>query len=436
MILASSQIISTIILAIGMLFVARNLGSTRWGLLSIANSIVTLVQLFQDIGIRDSLVKFISQFKHEHKPGNVRVIIRVGYFISFASATVLTFGLILLSDFIAARFYQSPDLGVLIRVLSIAIIGRALLFGGYGVTVGFERMGLRGTLRIVYSFLKSIVSPVLVVLGLGTMGGILGEVGPVLVAGLLGLYFAISLYQRESTEASDISHIEALLLILSFGVPLYFANLLTSIRTQLLTFFMGIYLGEEITGNWTIVLWFSSLLSFVNLPIRTTIYPLFSKISDIGELEYVYKNSVKFATLLTYPLAFTVMALSGQIIEALFTSDYIYASSFLRLYMITFLFTGIGGSSNIPLLNSQRKTRETFNLQLIQFLVTIPTCLVVIPHFGAYGAIFLLLLGITVSKIYAVSRVWSIFGFRFHLSSTLKLILSGLVSSGTTFYLM
>ena len=130
------------------------------------------------------------------------------------------------------------------------------------------------------------------------------------------------------------------------------------------------------------------------------------------------------------------MALSGQIIEALFTSDYIYASSFLRLYMITFLFTGIGGSSNIPLLNSQRKTRETFNLQLIQFLVTIPTCLVVIPHFGAYGAIFLLLLGITVSKIYAVSRVWSIFGFRFHLSSTLKLILSGLVSSGTTFYLM
>jgi O-antigen/teichoic acid export membrane protein len=418
-----------------MLLVARNLGSTSWGLLSIANSIVTLVQLFQDIGIRDALVIFISQNRGENKPGNVRVFMKAGLLISLTTAIILTLVLVVLSDYIAINWYNEPDLGFLVRILSLAIIGRALLFGSYGVTVGFERMELRGSLRIVYSFMKSIVSPFLVLFGLGTLGGVLGEVGPILIAGGLGLYFTILLYKNLSDEEPEISLRSAIKTIFSFSLPLYLANLLTSTRMQLLTFLMGLYLGDEITGNWTIVLWFSSLLSFINLPVRTTIYPLFSKTTDISELEYVYKNSIKFATLLTYPIAFTIMALSDQIIEALFTSDYVYAALFLRLYMITFLFSGVGGSSNVPLLNSQMKTKETFRIKLIPFLITIPSCIVVIPRYGAVAAIILLILGMTVSKFYAVSRVWNIFGFRFHLSSTIKMMLAGLTSSGFTYYL-
>ena len=419
-----------------MLFVARNLGSTSWGLLSIANSIVTLVQLFQDIGIRDALVKFISQNIGENKPGNVRVFMKAGYLISLTTAIILTLGLVVLSDYIAINWYNEPDLGLIIRVLSLAIIGRALLFGSYGVTVGFERMELRGSLRIIYSFLKSIVSPFLVLFGLGTMGGVLGEVGPILTAGVIGLYFTYTLYKNLADEESEISLNSALKTILSFSIPLYLANLLTSTRTQLLTFLMGLYLGEEITGNWTIVLWFSSLLSFVTLPVRTTIYPLFSKTTDLSELEYIYMNSIKFATLLTYPIAFTVIALSDQIIEALFTSQYVYAATFLRLYMVTFLFVGVGGSSNVPLLNSQMKTRETFTIKLLPFLITIPPCIVIIPRFGAIAAIVLMILGMSAAKFYAVSRVRAIFGFRFHLPSTMKMMLSGLISSGLTYYLI
>lgn len=380
-------------------------------------------------------MKFISKNASEDRKGNVRVFIESGYLITISTSIILTGGLVFLSDYIAVQWYNEPDLGYLIRILSLAIIGRALLFGAYGVTVGFERMDLRGSLRIVYAFLKSVVSPCLVLLGLGTMGGILGEVGPVLVAGFIGLYFSYTLYKGYRGEKSDFTHMQTIRMILSFSLPLYFANLLTSTRTQLLTFLMGLYLGEEITGNWTIVMWFSSLLSFVNLPVRTTIFPLFSKISDQKELEYVYQNSVKFATLLTYPLAFTVMALSDQIIYSLFSNDYVYASSFLRLYMITFLFTGVGGSSNIPLLNSQMRTRETFVIQFIQFIITIPACLYIIPRYGAVGGIILFIIGIFVSKFYSVSKVWSIFNFSFHISSTVKMLSSGAVSSWITFYL-
>jgi O-antigen/teichoic acid export membrane protein len=343
--------------------------------------------------------------------------------------------LIALSDYIAINWYNEPDLGFLIRILSLAIIGRALLFSAYGVTVGFERMELRGILRIVYTFLKSILSPFLILFGLGVLGGVIGEVGPILITGVLGLYFTSTLYSSLTDEKSEYSLKTAINTVFTFSVPLYLANLLTSTKTQILTFLMGLYLGEEITGNWTVVLWFSSLLSFVNLPIRTTVYPLFSRITDISELEYVYKYSVKFATLLSYPIAFTIMSLSEQIIAILFTSEFVYAVTFLRLYMITFLFTGIGDSSNVPLLNSQMKTRVTFSIKIISFLITIPACIVFMPSLGAIPAILFLILGMTVSKFYAVLKIKGIFGFYFDIQSAIKMMLAGLISSGITYFL-
>lgn len=428
-ILAASQILSTLLLAIGMLVVARILGSKSWGLLSIANSIITLVQLFQDFGIKDTLTKYISENKQFGKNGNVKKIVESGVALSLASSITLTFLLILSADYIAVTVYKEPELAQLIKLLSVAIIGRALLFTSYGITEGYERMELRGALRVIYTFLKSILSPFLVLLGFGVIGGVLGEVGPILTTGLIGLVIIFILYRSEPRNDDELSHKDILLLFLRFGGPLYFANLLTSIRPQIMTFLVGLYVGEEIAGNWTIVLWFSSLISFVYLPIRTTTFPLLSKLTDKKELEFVYKNSIKFATLLTYPIAFTILALSDQIITVLFTHEYSYAPVFLRLYMITFLYTGIGSLTNIPLLNSQKYTKETLKIQTIQFLIPIAPAIFIIPRFGAIGEIVLLLIGVGISKIYAVIKIKKLFGFTLDFSSSSKLFISGIVSS-------
>ena len=434
--LALSQVISTIFLAIGMLFVARWLGSSKWGLLSIANSVVNIAQLFQDIGVRDSLIRYISQNKHEGKQGNVKVFIEAGLILSLCAALLLVVVLFLLSDYIAIKLYNEPELGFYIRLLSIALIGRAFLFTSYGVTVGYERMRLRGLLRIIYTFLKSVVSPFLVVFGFGILGGILGEVGPILLTGGLGLAIIWSLYRQENDMKKDVSRREALKIILTFGGPIYIANLIMSIRPQLLTFLLGFFMGEEIAGNWTVVLWFSSLLAFVNLPIRTTLFPLLSKSNEKKELEFIYLNSIKFSSLLTYPIALSVMALSDQIILGLFGGDYVYASQFLSLYMITFLFSIIGSNSNAPLLKSQKFTTEIVLVQLVQFLVTFAPALYVIPRFGATGAIGLFLLGVATSKAYSCWLINRIFGYKIDIVSSGKIIVSGLGSYFSTSYLV
>jgi len=234
----------------------------------------------------------------------------------------------------------------------------------------------------------------------------------------------------------DVSRRDSLKIILTFGGPIYISNLIMSIRPQLLTFLLGFFMGEEITGNWTVVLWFSSLLSFVNLPIRTTLFPLLSKSNEKKELKFIYLNSIKFSSLLTYPIALSVMALSDQIILGLFGDDYVYASQFLSLYMITFLFSIIGSNSNAPLLKSQKHTTEIVLVQLVQFLVTFAPALYVIPRFGATGVIGLFLLGVATSKAYSCWLINRIFGYKIDIVSSGKIIVSGLGSYFSTFYLV
>ena len=182
-----SQVLSTLFLAVGMLIIARSLGSNKWGLLSVANSVVNIAQLFQNIGYQDALITYVSYYKHMNRIGDAKLFIKGGLLLSLGTTAFIIVILWGLSDYVAIQIYHEPALAYYIKLLSIALIGRALLFVSYGVTVGYERMKLRGALRVTYTLLKSIISPFLILLGYGIYGGVLGEVGPVILTGALGI---------------------------------------------------------------------------------------------------------------------------------------------------------------------------------------------------------------------------------------------------------
>ena len=167
LILLVGQVTSTIILAVGILFVARVLGSSEFGLFNIALAPVTIATLFQNLGIQQALVKFLAQYRHEEEQGYQRVLIETGTLISLTSGVLITLILYLSAPFLANSVYHEPQLLPLIRWLSVSVLAQSVLTVAHGVTIGYERMGLRSITQIVYSFIKSIVSPLLVVLGFG-----------------------------------------------------------------------------------------------------------------------------------------------------------------------------------------------------------------------------------------------------------------------------
>jgi len=65
LILLLGQVSSTLVLTVGMLLVANLLGAQSFGKFNMAQSIVSIASLVIGLGLRPSMIKYISQYRFE-----------------------------------------------------------------------------------------------------------------------------------------------------------------------------------------------------------------------------------------------------------------------------------------------------------------------------------------------------------------------------------
>ncbi|MCW4049060.1 MAG: oligosaccharide flippase family protein [Candidatus Bathyarchaeota archaeon] len=435
LILLAGQVVSNVILAVGILIVAGSLGPSPFGALAAAQAPIGIAMILQNLGVDAALIKHLAQYSHEERKGYNKVLIEAGVLLKIAVSLVLTCLTFYGAGFIA-MLLNNPAIEIPLKYLSFSLIPHAILSTTYAITIGYERMEFRSYIQVIYSTLKSIVAPVLVLQGYGIIGAIFGDLGPGMFSAILGLFFITIIYKKEKDVPRPISLVEGMKMLLSYGFPLYLASIIGGVLPHISTSLLTRWTTDEVTGNWSATLRFSVLLAFVTLPISTAIFPLFSKLEDsLQELELVYQSSVKYATLFAFPITVAIMALSDQIIEVLLRGQYVLAPYYLRLYMMTFFFIGLGSTSNVPLLNSQKRTKETFNVTLIRFLVSVPSSFFLIPRYGAVGLIATLFLNALSGNLYALYAIKRSFGFLPDLLASFKQFLAAIISYLVTVYL-
>ena len=429
LILLIGQVSSTLILAAGMLLVARFLGPSRYGSFSKAQSVIGIAVLLMNLGVYPALIKFLAKYRHEGKDEYLRVLIEAGFIITVSAAIIITIIVYALSGVIANGVFNEPEQELFIKYLSISIIGQALSTLAQGITIGYERMELRSLISISYSFIKSLISPILVYIGLGTIGAIIGHISPIILSGLLGVAFIIIIYRNQQSETQAITHFEAINMIISYGFPLYLSSLLSGLLPQIYTTLLGVWETNERIGNYSVAINFSVLLSFVTLPINTTIFPLFSKLEkNQKELEFLYINAIKYSTLFGYPIIFTIIALADQIIEVLFRPNYFYAAYFLRIYMLAFILIGIGSVANGPLLSGQNRNDLNFKSTIGKFVIALPLSYYLIQNYGVVGLLFTFFISNLVNDGINLLYIHRFFGFKINVKFLLKMIIISLVS--------
>jgi O-antigen/teichoic acid export membrane protein len=437
LILLAGQVSSTFILALGMLLVARFLGDSAYGSFNKAQSVVQIGFLIINLGINNALIKYLAQYRHEGKHGYLRVLIEAGIILNITVSILLTLIVYLISGYVANNIYHDPSQEFFIKYLSIGIIGQAFVNLANGITVGYERMELRSAIQLCYSFVKSMVSPVLVYLGFGVMGAVLGHTAPILLSGIVGAIFIVFLYRKERSAEIPISHLEAMKMILGYGFPLYLSILLGGILPHVYTTLLGIWETDSQIGNYSVVLNFSVLLSFVTIPISTTIFPLFSKLEkNWKQLSFLYRNAVKYSTLFGYPIIFTIMSLADQIINILFQDRFIYASNYLRIYMLTFTFIGVGSVCNGSLLSSQKRTDLIFQSTLARFIVSLPLSLFAISRFGVVGLLGTYFVSTGINTLIDYYNVKRVFDFSINWTFFYKIFILSILSSFIVYQLV
>ena len=428
---------STIISSIGTVFIGNLLGEANYGLYTIALVAPNLISTFRDWGISIAMIKYTAQYKAENKAANIRGIFAASIIFETVLGLTLLVVAFLLSD-ILANVYNLP-ITSLIQIASFTILTGALLGTAQSAFIGVERMEFSSITLVCQSIIKTIIMPILVILGLGPFGAVLGYATAFLIASLIGVFLMWTLYKSQPKPTHNkLEIMTTIKTLFSYGLPLSIATIISGFQTQFYGFILPLYASPELIGNYGIAGTFAVLIIFFASPITTILFPAFSKLDiqkDRETLKNVFEFSTKYASLLVVPAAAIVMTLARPGISVLFP-EYTDAPLFLALLSISYLFTACGSLSIGNLINSQGQTKLNLKLALITSAIGFPLSLILIPRFGILGLITTTLTANIPSLIIALRWLKKNYGVSVDWSSSVRILLSGATASAITYVLI
>jgi O-antigen/teichoic acid export membrane protein len=382
-------VISTVIQSVGTIAIAFLLGEENMGLYYVAVAAPNLIANFRDWGVNTAMVRYTAQYNQQNDPDKIRAVFVSG----LAFELLLGLGLAVFSIAISgvlAGIYQRPEITQLIQVTSLFILTGGLVNTATAAFTGMERMHLNSVMLIIQSIVKTALIIGLVLLGLGTMGAVIGFSVAVLVAGITGILLMYTLYRSlpKSTDG-QLKVVATIKTMLKYGLPISIGAILTGFLTTFYSNILAVFVTDNsLIGNYSVAVNFVVLISFVATPVTTMLLPAFSKLDYKKEkelLKNVFQYSVKYAALLVVPVTFIVMSLAQPAIATIFRSQYTEAPLYLALSGIIYLYSIFGSLSYGNLINSQGDTKFTLKLSILQAAIGFPLSFILISQFGVLG---------------------------------------------------
>jgi len=429
---------STAIMAVGTIILARLLSPAEYGLYSVALIPSLMINLFRDWGVNSAITKNVAHLKVAEKEEEIREIITAGLIFEISTGLVLSLLSVFLAGFIASTIFHRPELAPLISIVSITTFSGSLLTAAQSTFVGFEKMKFNSLTLICQAITKSLLAPLLVLLGFGALGAVLGYTFSFLVAGIVGstiLYFFLFRgLKRTKTNRFVIS--KTLKNMLHYGVPLSISFIIGGFLVQFYGFMMAFYCSDIMIGNFQVATNFAILLTFFTAPISIVLFPAFAKLDSQKEpqlLKAVFTSSVKYTAMLLVPATAAVMVLSKPMISTLFGEQWVYAPFFLTLYVIGNLFSCFGSLSMRSLLIGLGETKTLMKLSLLTLLIGLLLAFLLVPKLGIVGVILGTLLAGLPSMALGLHWIWKRYKVTADWGSSAKIFVASTIAAATTY---
>ncbi len=390
------QFASTIISAVGAIILALVLGESNYGLYAVILSAPTLIGLFQDLGVNYAITRYSARLNVENRTSEIRSIFLSGLIFKTLLGLTLSFFCLLLAPYLAVNVFARPTIAPLIQAVSFIILGQALVSTTTAAFTGVEKMHLNSLMVVSQSLLRTFLVPGLVLIGLGLKGAVIGNVAAYLITALIGISLLSTIFRTLPRLVSNrLEIIKNMKVLLRFGLPLSFGDIIGGFLSQFYVFLLAIYVANNaLIGNYNLASNFMVIITFVATPINTMLYPAFSKLDGDTEkttLRQVYQSSVKYSTLLVTPVIAAMMALSTPFVATIFGHAYAQAPFFVALLAINYVFVAFGLYSTNSLINSQDQASIKIVLAIVTVAMGVPLGVFAISRYGVLGMLITLI---------------------------------------------
>jgi len=431
------EFLSTILLALAAILMARLLGPGGYGLYTLAlvipNLTVNLIGLSMDF----AAARFPAGFRAGGKPWAAIAILRSIIFFKSLIALTVSLTCLAFADQLASIVLNRPDAGGYLRLGLAFVVFQAIWSLLYYAFTGLDEAEKSALMKVLAASIKVVAAPLLIVLGYEIVGAIIGHYLGITIAAVTGIILLFRSCKRLRLNAVNESFGKSplgqeLKMVLSYGLPLYLATAITILIGQLRFIFLAYNVPDRDIGGFQAALNFQALFLVFLRPIITSLLPAFSKLSSNDEgrgVDLLFNLSVRYSSLLMVPLSVAVMILSPQLMEIIYGHQYLWAATYLTLYAVIFLYVGLGYGTLGSLFNGIGETGLTLRLNLVNLLAFLLTAYALTPRLGVIGLLVSTLLSNFISSIYGLSAAWRRLGVRLRMKGLYKIYLSALMAS-------
>ncbi|MEM0471729.1 MAG: flippase [Sulfolobales archaeon] len=426
--LLTGNALSTVISAVGSIIIARLLGPENYGVYSISLVIPSLLIGFIGFGLDAALVRYSARLRAESRNELVASVLRTGLLFKFLIGASMSFFCLTFSDSLAAFIVNRPELGFYIRLASPLILFQSLLATVSSAFIGLDRMENNALLMNLQSIMKTFLAPLLILLGFSVLGAITGHVLSYAVASIAGIFILLKLY-KSLDSLSSLSFSDNLRAMLRYGLPLYFSALLMLLSSQYRVIILSYFTSNTEIGNFQAATTLSTIIVILAFPF-TTLFPAFAKVDPNGEdLKRLFRLSVKYTALLIVPTSIAMAIIAEDIVYVLYGHAYSLAPTYLSIYILIYIYAGLGSIVLEHMLRGIGETRIVFKYNLINTSSLIPLATVLTMLYGVLGLIASILISGLISLIYGLLITVKRVGVSLDISSSLRIYLASAVSA-------
>ncbi|TYL37247.1 flippase [Natronococcus pandeyae] len=375
--------ISSVALLIAVL--TRILDPHSYGLLFLAISILSTIELFAKLGIARSAARYVSEYK-EKDNSQLQYILRTSFLYNLATI-VLVVATMLVSYQHIAYFLGEPDLSPYLLLGTLYIIFGTLTAYVRLILQGFELIKSAALVHAIDRGSRLVFAIGLVTLGYGALGALGGYVLGFFFATIVGLKYIREEYIFEYQSGAEIKY-NLRRRIAEYTIPLTAVSTANRIDKEVDTILVGWFLNPAAVSFYVLG---KQIVSFVEAPASSlgfTISPaLGSEKADENtkRAAKIYEISLLNILTLYVPGAAGLAIISEPFIEIVFGTDYSGAAPVLQVFGIYVILAAVMNitSNGLDFLG---KARFRAVLKGITAVLNLILNLLLIPTIGVAGA--------------------------------------------------
>ncbi|MCX8193724.1 MAG: oligosaccharide flippase family protein [Nitrososphaeria archaeon] len=430
--------ISTIILALGSILIARFLGPEGYGLYSITFAVPTLMLSFISLGIDQAVIRFPARLRVEGKLDYVLSFLKSAITFRFTISLVTWLICFLLSDVFAVYFLNRPEIGFYIKISSFIIIAQSFFTLVYNIFIGLDASERSTAIKILMSIVKSTLAPILILVGLGIAGAVTAHVLSFTIASLSGI---VILYLNQYKKMKSVVRVDQLSntgfsrdlrLMIGYGLPLWLSSLMLILVDQYRLVILARSVSDLEIGNFQAAGNFLALLAVISTPIALALFPAFSKLEPESEdVRKAFQYSVKYTAMILAPASVFTMMMSRFLVEIIYGDEYTLAPLFLSLYAAMFLYSAFGSTVLGNFFNGIGETKVNLKATILYVALFIPSATVLTYLYGVLGLISSILVSLIVNVFYYIHVAMKRYDLRIDLQASARILLASWISGFT-----